>query len=552
MSARSRTSRVRWRRYSEGRARRLTASEALAERFAQTPLGQRYLLHAAPKIDRVMLPRTNGHWSSVGRDLVGMVTTTGAKSGTARPQPLVCIPDHDGSLLVVGSNYGKPTHPAWSYNLIAHQRCTVTFRGSTSAFNAKLLEGVERERAWQRAVDWIRGYSSYERTAAPREIRVFRLLPRAKADVTGIQGVPIPENLAGAPKRRALLSVARDAVQAWGCGMRVRNVRASRWTRLIGGAAALALFMATTTVHTAHADTDSTPPPKCEAANCLDPLFTVQFPHRAIAATRAGVTFPVPVHYYDAALFGAIGTADITTERKLTANTDYQPLVTSDGQGIGALLVADYADDDLGPYHEAMVAFPVRRGASAVVSNDPGAMVAAILDPANEVWGVRLLLDHQFPIDVGREYLGIPKVPTAQLMALTITPTHTSFDFTERDGTPIASGDIVLDQRRGVATASDLATQASTASVVAETLRRSYVHLNFVYRDVRHPSAVASSEVAARVGVNAQVVIAPFDAASSITANPDAPFGSDLARLGLHPTVSVVLENLHVVLDATL
>lgn len=173
---RSRASQLGWRRYSEGRVRRLTASEAVAERFAQTSLGQRYLLHVAPKIDRVTLPRTNGHWGSVGRDLVGMVTTTGARSGAARPQPLVCIPEHDGALLVVGSNYGKPTHPAWSYNLIAHPRCTVTFRGSTSPFDAHLLQGVEREAAWQHAVDWIRCYASYERTARPRKIRLFRLI----------------------------------------------------------------------------------------------------------------------------------------------------------------------------------------------------------------------------------------------------------------------------------------------------------------------------------------------------------------------------------------
>ena len=317
-------------------------------------------------------------------------------------------------------------------------------------------------------------------------------------------------------------------------------------------AAATAMTLASAcVVADAHAQT-APPPPKCEAGNCQDPMFTVQFPHRADGVTRAGATYPLPVRYYDAALYGAIGTADITVERQITANTDYEPVVTEDGQGIGGFFMADYADDDLGPYHEALLVFPVRRGASAIVPDDPGAMAAAIFDPANVVWGVRLLLDAQLPIDVGREHLGIPKVRSAVPMALSISPTRTSFDFTERDGSPIVSGDIVLNQVSGTATASDLAGQPSVRSLLTDTLQRSFIHLDFVYRDVRRPSLLATCEAAARAGVNARVAIAPFDSSSWIRVNPDAPFGADLARLNLHPVVSVVFENLHIVLDSAL
>jgi len=315
----------------------------------------------------------------------------------------------------------------------------------------------------------------------------------------------------------------------------------------------VAVLLLAATMSGADADAPvSPPPPKCQTGNCLDPLFTVQFPHRTTATTRAGVSFPLPLHYYDAGLFGVIGTADLATEQQLTAHTDYQPVVTSSGRGIGALLMADYVDDDLGPYHEAMVAFPVHRGERAVVSDDPGAMAAAVFDPSNQVWVVRLILDNQLPIDVGREYLGIPKVPTPESMPLTLTPSHVTFAFSEANGTPIASGDVAVNQVETPGSAFDFATQPATIAAAAQTARRSYLDLKFVYRDVRHPSALASGEVAARAGANARVAIAPFDGGSHITANPDAAFGSDLAALRLQPALSLVIENLHVVLDGHL
>ena len=53
-----------------------------------------------------------------------IVTTTGRKSGEPRESPLATVP-LDGSLYVVGSNFGKPHHPAWSWNLLADptRRC---------------------------------------------------------------------------------------------------------------------------------------------------------------------------------------------------------------------------------------------------------------------------------------------------------------------------------------------------------------------------------------------------------------------------------------------
>ena len=164
------------RRFSPMRGRKLRLDEALLERFIMGPVGYQYLLRIAPRIDRVVIPRTKGRLSSAGIDKVGLVTSVGAKSGEARTHPLALIDTGDG-LLAIGSNYGRPPHPAWSANLVAHPDCDVEFRGPRAPYVATLLDGDEREKAWATAVDFYAGYDAYRQKCAPRHIRVFRLTP---------------------------------------------------------------------------------------------------------------------------------------------------------------------------------------------------------------------------------------------------------------------------------------------------------------------------------------------------------------------------------------
>ncbi len=165
-------------RESPIRGRRLRIDEALMERFLMSPVGFQFLLQAAPRIDKVLIPRTNGRFSSLGFDKIGLVTTTGAKSGQPRTHPLTLIDDGEG-LLAIGSNYGRPNHPAWSTNLLAHPECTVEFIGPPGRYKAELLTGDARAATWATAVDFYAGYERYRASCAPREIRVFRLRPIA-------------------------------------------------------------------------------------------------------------------------------------------------------------------------------------------------------------------------------------------------------------------------------------------------------------------------------------------------------------------------------------
>jgi len=161
-------------RQSPLRGRRLRPHEVVLERFAMSPVGYQFMLHAAPHIDKALIPRTNGRLSVMGFDKIGLLTSTGAKSGQQRTHPLALIDDGNG-LLAIGSNYGRDTHPAWSANLVAHPDCIVEFRGDPAPYRAELLTGEARAAAWATAVDFYAGYEGYRTNCAPREIRVFRL-----------------------------------------------------------------------------------------------------------------------------------------------------------------------------------------------------------------------------------------------------------------------------------------------------------------------------------------------------------------------------------------
>lgn len=131
-----------------------------------------------PPLDRA-LHRISGGRILLGQALVPslLLTTTGAKTGQARQVPLACRPEEDGTWLVVGSNFGREKHPAWTANLLKNPEAQVSFRGRTTKVTAHLLTDAERSDAWPRLIQVWPVYDRYVERAA-RELRVFRLTPR--------------------------------------------------------------------------------------------------------------------------------------------------------------------------------------------------------------------------------------------------------------------------------------------------------------------------------------------------------------------------------------
>ena len=105
-----------------------------------------------------------------------VLTTTGATSGLPRTTPLVYLLDDD-RILLAGSNFGQQRHPAWSANLLAHPRATVTIAGTSYPVTSELLEGDERLRCWEAFKEAARPYQVYG-GRTDRTFRVFALSRR--------------------------------------------------------------------------------------------------------------------------------------------------------------------------------------------------------------------------------------------------------------------------------------------------------------------------------------------------------------------------------------
>lgn len=128
-----------------------------------------------PPLDRVLHAVTGGRVILSGAIVPSLVlTTTGRKSGLPRESPLACLPDGDDSWLVVGSNFGREQHPAWTGNLLADPVATVAYRRQTHRVRATLLDDDEKARVWPRLVAVWPAYDDYVE-ASGRNLRVFRL-----------------------------------------------------------------------------------------------------------------------------------------------------------------------------------------------------------------------------------------------------------------------------------------------------------------------------------------------------------------------------------------
>ena len=149
--------------------------ERAVQRMASTRGFLKVAPHVVPALDRAVHRLTRGKVLLSAQMLPGVIlTSTGAKSGLPRRTPLACMPEEDGGWLLVGSNYGRTEHPAWTHNLLAHPDAAVNWKGTDIPVSARLLEGEERAAVWKRLLAFWPPYATYQERVE-RELRVFRL-----------------------------------------------------------------------------------------------------------------------------------------------------------------------------------------------------------------------------------------------------------------------------------------------------------------------------------------------------------------------------------------
>jgi deazaflavin-dependent oxidoreductase (nitroreductase family) len=146
-------------------------------RLTGTALFTRIGPRIVPPLDRFASHLTRGRFTVSDLTAPSLVlTTTGHRSGEPREVPLACVVEPGGSWLVVGSNFGRERHPAWTANLLHEPRAVVRRRGRSVPVSATLLEGPARAEAWGALMRLLPVYDAYE-ARAHRDLRVFRLTP---------------------------------------------------------------------------------------------------------------------------------------------------------------------------------------------------------------------------------------------------------------------------------------------------------------------------------------------------------------------------------------
>ena len=90
-----------------------------------------------------------------------LLHSTGAKSGQDRVAPVMYLTEGD-DLVVFASKAGADTNPDWFHNLKANPDTRVEVGADTVAVRARIAEGEERDRLFDRQKAAYPGFADYE------------------------------------------------------------------------------------------------------------------------------------------------------------------------------------------------------------------------------------------------------------------------------------------------------------------------------------------------------------------------------------------------------
>jgi deazaflavin-dependent oxidoreductase (nitroreductase family) len=90
-----------------------------------------------------------------------LLTNTGAKTGAARVNPLMYLPDKD-RVAIFASKGGAPSHPDWYYNVKANPKVTVEIGDETFDAIATEITGAERDDLYTRQSELHPQFAEYQ------------------------------------------------------------------------------------------------------------------------------------------------------------------------------------------------------------------------------------------------------------------------------------------------------------------------------------------------------------------------------------------------------
>jgi deazaflavin-dependent oxidoreductase (nitroreductase family) len=145
--------------------------------LASTRPGAWLFAHTLRHLDDVVGRVSRGR-TSAPRLLAGLpvldVTTRGRKSGLRRSSHLIAVPLGD-TLALLGTNFGRPSTPAWVLNLEADPRASVSYRGQTLEVLARPATEAEQAEVMAASAGVYGGYAKYRQRISGRRVRIFVL-----------------------------------------------------------------------------------------------------------------------------------------------------------------------------------------------------------------------------------------------------------------------------------------------------------------------------------------------------------------------------------------
>jgi F420H(2)-dependent quinone reductase len=118
--------------------------------------------------------RTGGKFGAkAGSTTMGLLTTTGRKSGQPRTTPLNIMADGDRWLLVA-SYGGDDRDPQWFRNLQANPDATIQVGSDIIRVRATVATPEDKKTLWPKVVAAYKGYEGYQRKTS-RDIPVVVL-----------------------------------------------------------------------------------------------------------------------------------------------------------------------------------------------------------------------------------------------------------------------------------------------------------------------------------------------------------------------------------------
>ena len=143
--------------------------------FSVTPVGRWIAKTLAAKVDPALYKLSGGRFTSTGPLTIPQLTLTtiGRKSGKARVVQLGYTEDGN-DVLVIASNFGGTTHPAWSYNLDANPQAKIRLGAEEKDVVATRLTDSEKAILWPKIESTIPQMKSYVKRT-DRNIKVYRL-----------------------------------------------------------------------------------------------------------------------------------------------------------------------------------------------------------------------------------------------------------------------------------------------------------------------------------------------------------------------------------------